>query len=204
MQYSKYKNIVNSTSSYITRLLAEHCMPVLLHIKPSNTLSVYLRFIQDQTEFISGLVQLTGFFGCRIRILYQNDTMLFVLIYYPELLQKTLHREQNQKFLYQFGYTKKAISIEYAIQHLKKRYQSYKEKGLEFPHEIGILLGYPYEDVEGFIRHKGKNYLYQECWKVYGNAEETKEIFDKMRKAKEFGRIILPYISSFAILPLSK
>jgi len=60
------------------------------------------------------------------------------------------------------------------------------------------------EDVEGFIRHKGKNYLYQGCWKVYGNAEETKEIFDKMRKAKEFGRIILPYISSFAILPLSK
>ena len=34
-----------------------------------------------------------------------------------------------------------------------------EEKGA-FPHEIGLLLGYPVEDVLGFIRHQGKNYLY--------------------------------------------
>ena len=34
-----------------------------------------------------------------------------------------------------------------------------EEKGA-FPHEIGLLLGYPVEDVLGFIRYQGKNYLY--------------------------------------------
>ncbi len=192
MKYSKDKDYFRCESSYITRLLAEHCMPVLLHMKPSNTVTVYRRHLQSQSEFVTKLAQIAGFFRCRIKILFQNDTMLFILIYYPELLRRILQMEQNKKFLFQFGYTKKSMSLEYAIHHLKKRYQNYKEKGLEFPHEIGILLGYPYEDVEGFIQHRGKHYLYQGFWKVYSNVEETKKVFDRMHKAKEFGRIFLP------------
>ena len=42
----------------------------------------------------------------------------------------------------------------------EKRYACYMEEKGAFPHEIGLLLGYPVEDVLGFIRHQGKNYLY--------------------------------------------
>ena len=54
-----------------------------------------------------------------------------------------------------------------------------------FPHEIGLLLGYPIEDVEGFIANKGKNYLYAGYWKVYENVEEKKLLFEAYESAKD-------------------
>ena len=36
-----------------------------------------------------------------------------------------------------------------------------------FPHEIGLFLGYPAEDVAGFISHKGHDFCYSGYWKVY-------------------------------------
>ena len=54
-----------------------------------------------------------------------------------------------------------------------------------FPHEMGLLLGYPVEDVEGFIKHCGKNYLYSGYWKVYKDVEEKKKIFEAYENAKE-------------------
>ena len=58
-------------------------------------------------------------------------------------------------------------------------------QGEGFPHEIGLLLGYPIEDVVGFIEQKGKNYLYSGYWKVYGEVEKKKEIFRQYEEAKE-------------------
>lgn len=36
-----------------------------------------------------------------------------------------------------------------------------------FPHEIGLFLSYPPEDVRGFIEHKGHESKCEGCWKVY-------------------------------------
>ena len=50
--------------------------------------------------------------------------------------------------------------------------------GGEFPHEIGIALGYPPEDIEGFKRYKGRNFKCCGYWKVYGNAERAQKLFE--------------------------
>ena len=47
----------------------------------------------------------------------------------------------------------------------------------DFPHEMGILLGYPVEDVEGFILHKGGSYLCNGYWKVYYNVSQKQRTF---------------------------
>ncbi len=39
-----------------------------------------------------------------------------------------------------------------------------------FPHEIGVILGYPVEDVIEFEKHQGKNCKYCGCWKRYSKA----------------------------------
>jgi hypothetical protein len=69
--------------------------------------------------------------------------------------------------------------IEDTIVRLKQRYQEYRSKKIEFPHEIGIILGYPLPDVEGFVQNKGKNYLLCGYWKVYHDADHAKKIFEK-------------------------
>lgn len=50
-----------------------------------------------------------------------------------------------------------------------------------FPHEIGLFLGYPPEDVEGFMQHR-TDVLCVSTWKVYGNLEAAQRTFARYKK----------------------
>ena len=52
----------------------------------------------------------------------------------------------------------------------------------DFPHEIGVFLGYPLEDVVGFIRHRGKCFTCCGCWKSYGDPAAAQQHFDQLAK----------------------
>lgn len=52
----------------------------------------------------------------------------------------------------------------------------------EFLHEIGLFLGYPPEDVRGFIENKAAGYKYVGDWKVYGDEEKARKTFAKYKK----------------------
>ena len=65
------------------------------------------------------------------------------------------------------------------------RDRDYVEKRWEFPHELGVILEYPVEDVKGFIDNRGKNCLMERYWKVYHNRERAEEIFRQYDQVKE-------------------
>ena len=50
---------------------------------------------------------------------------------------------------------------------------------------MGLFLGYPLDDVTGFIEQKGKNYKCCGIWKVYGDEQKTQVIFQKLKKCSE-------------------
>lgn len=52
----------------------------------------------------------------------------------------------------------------------------------EFPHEIGLFLGYPPEDVRGFIEHHADGSKCTGCWKVYGDETAARRKFDQYKK----------------------
>lgn len=52
----------------------------------------------------------------------------------------------------------------------------------EFPHEIGLFLGYPVEDVKGFIKNKADRAKCVGCWKVYGDLNEAQRQFNRFKK----------------------
>ena len=56
------------------------------------------------------------------------------------------------------------------------------DEGEEFPHEIGLFLGYPVEDVKGFINNKAARAKCVGCWKVYGDEEKARRLFNQYRK----------------------
>ena len=53
---------------------------------------------------------------------------------------------------------------------------------MKFPHEIGVFLGYPLQDVKGFIENNGRNSKYTGLWKVYGDKAASIRMFKKYRK----------------------
>lgn len=60
----------------------------------------------------------------------------------------------------------------------------------EFPHEIGLVLGYPPVDVAGFIEHKGADFVACGGWKAYANPESALQTFQQNRRcADEYRRM---------------
>jgi hypothetical protein len=56
------------------------------------------------------------------------------------------------------------------------------DRDMKFPHEIGVFLGYPLQDVKGFIENNGRNSKYTGLWKVYGDKAASIRMFEKYRK----------------------
>ena len=82
-----------------------------------------------------------------------------------------------------FGYDN--VTPDCILDTCRRRYQKYMLEKKDFPHELGLILGYPPEDVEGFVSQQGKNSLYTGYWKVYKDPEAKKALFDRFEYAKE-------------------
>ena len=81
----------------------------------------------------------------------------------------------------EYGYSEN-FSLEECLDRLSVRIRESES----FPHEIGIFLGYPVEDVVGFIENKGENFKLCGTWKVYGNVENAKRTFSNYVKCRAY------------------
>ncbi|NCB63614.1 MAG: DUF3793 family protein [Clostridia bacterium] len=54
-----------------------------------------------------------------------------------------------------------------------------------FPHEIGLFLSYPPEDVRGFIENRGEGCKCIGCWKVYGDETRARRLFTTYKRCTE-------------------
>ena len=153
------------------------CSLVLSGIKPSNLL-IYNNHCEG---CISEELRNTG---TEYMKLYTGTKESVSIIFNRKKLEKTLLDIENREFIEQYGY--EIFSIDEVIERLAMRYTEFKEGRAEFPHEMGIVLGYPLEDVSGFIEINGKNYLYSGYWKVYKNAEEKIRLFKTYKDIKKY------------------
>ena len=83
----------------------------------------------------------------------------------------------------EYGYKKDPA--EKMLERLSQRVKDFSEKGMGFPHEIGMFLGYPVADIRGFIENEGRKYLMIGYWKVYSNLSQARMIFKEYDRAKE-------------------
>ena len=56
---------------------------------------------------------------------------------------------------------------------------------MEFPHEVGLFLSYPPEDVKGFIENRAANAKCTGVWKVYGDEWQARQTFAKYKKCTQ-------------------
>ena len=115
----------------------------------------------------------------QFKILYECKNRIFIIAYRKKAMQHYFALTEAKEFLLQQGYPK-TENIETLLQYLKYRI----EKWEEFPHEIGLFLGYPLRDVLAFEHYKGEGAKLCGYWKVYfdvENAKKTFDIFDKCR-----------------------
>ena len=115
--------------------------------------------------------------------LYADAEKEVLFLYRYEQLERHLKNLEVREFLRSCGY--ESFEVASVLVRLRRRYRLYAGISKEFPHELGVLLGYPVGDVQGFIDNRGENSLTSRYWKVYQNPKEAEKIFDLYDRVKE-------------------
>ena len=157
--------------------LALQCAPLITGIKISNLLMV----AAENEDLVMDLVQGSGI-TCFCVMRTTKKTAF--LLYRKAKLEAYIFKPEVQQLLRKLGY--EDFSLENVLHSFRKKYQAHMNQGKQFPHEMGLLLGYPVEDVVGFMENNGKNYLYSGYWKVYGNLEDALKTFEAYDRARDY------------------
>ena len=151
--------------------LVAHTAPTLAGLKTGSLFPcaysswpVLLREIRAMNRLLRG----KGL--CLIPLRHRTGRALLYL-YRPARLSRDLAAEDAATLLEQEGYADLRQSR--ALAELIQRLERFED----FPHEIGLFLSYPPEDVRGFIEHGGRNCKCVGCWKVYGDAKRAQDTF---------------------------
>lgn len=177
------------------QLLALHCAPTLAGLKAASMVAMPGRSMDELGKFFKAYEQCFACKGVKILELRQQKTHVLLLIYRPVVLKRLLRRSKAREILAECGYPLCA-SLDDLLLYLKGRMQLSETGGREgmsnahdtgecadngigdrFPHEIGLFLGYPPHDVEGFIRNCGRNFRQCGFWKVYDNEKAVLHLF---------------------------
>lgn len=162
----------------LEKYLIEYCAPTLASLKPANLFSLNLSDepeLSDQIEHVNRWMEKKGLFLMELR--RRGDRALLYLCR-KSYLQRELKDDAVRCFLRRYGYQNTELG--YALERLKKRLSESRE----FPHEIGVFLGYPLGDVVGFIENEGKNCKCSGCWKVYCDECEAKRLFARFARCR--------------------
>ena len=120
--------------------------------------------------------------GLRVVPLSFENNKALLYLYRPKRLSRDLSDGAAGEILSGCGYC--GGSPAKCLSCLAKRIRS----SGDFPHEIGLFLGYPPEDVRGFIEHRECDLKCVGCWKVYGDAAKAQKTFRLFRKCSELYR----------------
>ena len=155
-------------------LIVRHCAPTLANLK---TGSLFVCPITDRPSFFSSLRSLNELLvpkGLRALPLRIREYSALVYLYRPSRLKKNLEDPAAIKILQDHGYSCYGKCLPKLIERIRA--------SEEFPHEIGLFLGYPPEDVQGFLEHRPCKC--SGCWKVYGDENKAKKTFDLYKKCE--------------------
>lgn len=155
--------------------LAQHFAPLLYGKKPAVLLPETPSLQRCERELLRRR-------GLRVLHMRRRTGNAFVLVYSAELLAHALAHPLARNALSKRGYACGG-GLNALLSDLRCRVAASKE----FPHEIGFFLGYPPEDVLGFIAERdGACRRSKLCgtWKVYGDADRAAATFDEYERCR--------------------
>ena len=161
-------------------LLVQCCAPTLAGLKTGSLFSCPCPDRKELTAQIRQLNRQLRERGLMILPLRYSQKRALVYLFRPLALQRDLKNSTARAILDGAGYG--GLSSDQCLLRLIRRL---RESG-DFPHEIGLFLSYPPEDVRGFIENHAENFKCVGVWKVYGDAEKAQKIFEKYKKCTDF------------------
>ncbi|MBR1403090.1 MAG: DUF3793 family protein [Treponema sp.] len=169
------------------------CAPALCGIKPANLFSMDAEcFLEGRTRLLKWQCDF-----CKAKRYFvplkKDDRRFLFFVYDRDLLENVISDAENARYLESKGYSfeKGLNGILCELLH-RLMYQK------EFPHEVGLFLGYPLEDVLGFERDRFAC-KFSGFWKVYGNEAEAER---KMNLYKSCSELCMKWLDEGLSVPV--
>ncbi len=148
------------------KMMIHYCAPTLCGIKSGNMFFIKNEDYSEscfnewkETFFTHGIMA----FAIKI-----SETTTGILTCNVCWIRKILDNAMVSAYLREKGYNSSSV-VDF-VEIFSNRIKT--QNG--FPHEIGVILGYPIEDVIEFENHQGKDCKYCGYWKSYSNIEKAK------------------------------
>ena len=139
-------------------------------------------------ELLSLYAGKTRAYGVRLAGLSRHADGLMLLAWRPSQVEELLADAANREFLVAEGLP--TSGAEELMAALIARLRAYYAGHISFPHELGLVLGYPLEDVRGFMADGGRGAKVVGRWRCYGNVETARRRFDELgRQERECRRL---------------
>ena len=134
------------------------------------------------TRLLSEIDAVLAGTGVRATVLAWRPFGAIIYVYRPGLLARYLRDKRCATDLAAMGYRVASdaaddVALRLLLAHLRERFRN-----VSVPHEVGYFLGYPVEDVRGFIAHKGADFICCGCWKVYADARRAQRLFARYKR----------------------
>lgn len=158
-----------------TETIVRYSAPTLAGLKIGSIFTCKCECALKLEQNIKQRNKLLNSKGIYFKVLRVFNGVALVYVYRKNQLEKALKSNEISEFLNKFGYANFEVdnSLEILASHLEKT---------DFPHEIGVFLGYPLCDVIAFIENNGKNEKFVGYWKAYFNEEDAKTTCAKFKK----------------------
>lgn len=162
--------------------LIRNCAPTLAGIKTASLFACPCNCPRQLFQAVAQLNRRLKPKGLRALPLRTSANKALIYVYRPRRLAQDLTDALAAELLRQQGYLPGSCH-----QTLVQMIRRLRQSG-EFPHEIGLFLGYPPEDVQGFITQGPGCCKCSGCWKVYCNEDQARKKFAQYKKCTQIYR----------------
>ncbi len=154
-------------------LMVRFCAPTLAGLKTGSMFSCNYGSQEEMMQDIREMNLWLKGKGLRLLPLRYQEGRVLIYLYRPHWLEGDLADPDAARLLSERGYPIGCSNR--CVAKLMRKLQM----DVAFPHEIGLFLGYPPEDVDGFIRNGAEHCKCEGCWKVYGDEEKARRTFQQ-------------------------
>lgn len=160
-------------------LLVTYCAPTLAGLKTGNLFNCTCTGRRQAEETVRQWNRTLNSKGVYAVIMRCREGRVLIFVYRRAKLLHDFSGTEVRRFLKKFGYEGK--NLQEMLEQLSQRLCASDS----FPHEIGLFLGYPIEDVKDFIKNEGRNCKLAGTWKVYHDEQNARKTFCKFKKCTD-------------------
>ena len=163
---------------FIESVISCFCAPVTAGLKCASLVNLSRCGREVLDDWLLVRAGLSRKLSVRFAEMSCTRRSVLLLVYRERSLLRALSAEGVRDFLARFGYARDFTSTAPCVARLAERF------ACRMPHEVGVFLDYPLEDVRGFIENEGRDAKFAGYWKVYGNEIEAMRRFEAFRRAE--------------------